>query len=597
MASTNTQSSHITLAILSDSKIFIWNLPNYVPSESIKSKREENVRVFNPYPQENRVPISCLAWNHNQMVIATSSGISTDEFDNIVLLSAQTGQRLDSFQHDESNQKHQNHEHRVAANTINFGGKSRYLCIGDENGAICLWDLKKKIRVRQYFHTGDDDDNSRNIHPCPSQQVSLDPTDTYVMSLSTSTMYLYNLRDGLFTGMLKIPDNEKNSVFTIYSISNLEKNICAIGTNDGSIYIYDITNRNRSSPLLELTQRHSRNVTGLAFSPITSNLLFSCAEDGIVLAHNNSEGTSHEICSLDSSIQSMSLHSNGVTCAVGCESGDIYIYDFRSSTEDAGITTALLTSFRINGYVQSLHFAPPPRQRLTTTTQETLNDNVAMPKNTKTQTRNIADLPIDDKLTRFKTDSKNDDDKKKTISTQQQSLSVSSTSTAPKSYNVTVVNTRLASINSKSHAIKPDSDSSSNTLIGGSKKYECSSRIDTVNNKTRTTPLSPTKERSSVANKYNDIVRPQEQENMQQIRHIHNNMEGVREVVREEVENLQDEIEEQLRNLHIDMINQFHSQSQEIDTTLSKHFVAIEQLTLENQQLREENERLRQDQG
>lgn len=60
---------------------------------------------------------------------------------------------------------------------------------------------------------------------------------------------------------------------------------------------------------------------------------------------------------------------------------------------------------------------------------------------------------------------------------------------------------------------------------------------------------------------------------------------------------MQDEIEEQLRNLHIDMINQFHSQSQEIDTALSKHFVAIKQLTLENQQLREENERLRQDQG
>jgi len=49
------------------------------------------------------------------------------------------------------------------------------------------------------------------------------------------------------------------------------------------------------------------------------------------------------------------------------------------------------------------------------------------------------------------------------------------------------------------------------------------------------------------------------------------------------------------RNLHIDMINQFHSQSQEIDTVLSKHFVAIKQLTLENQQLREENERLRKD--
>jgi protein NEDD1 len=69
--------------------------------------------------------------------------------------------------------------------------------------------------------------------------------------------------------------------------------------------------------------------------------------------------------------------------------------------------------------------------------------------------------------------------------------------------------------------------------------------------------------------------------------------EQIREVVREEVENLQDEMEEKLRNLHIDMINQFHQQSQEIETVLSKHFSALERLTVENQQLREENERLR----
>lgn len=69
--------------------------------------------------------------------------------------------------------------------------------------------------------------------------------------------------------------------------------------------------------------------------------------------------------------------------------------------------------------------------------------------------------------------------------------------------------------------------------------------------------------------------------------------EQIREVVQEEVENLQDEMEEQLRNLHIDMINQFHQQSREIESVVSKHFAALERLTAENQQLREENERLR----
>ena len=52
-------------------------------------------------------------------------------------------------------------------------------------------------------------------------------------------------------------------------------------------------------------------------------------------------------------------------------------------------------------------------------------------------------------------------------------------------------------------------------------------------------------------------------------------------------------MEEQLRNLHIDMINQFHQQSQEIQSLLAAHSAALEGLTAENRRLREENERLR----
>jgi regulator of replication initiation timing len=63
--------------------------------------------------------------------------------------------------------------------------------------------------------------------------------------------------------------------------------------------------------------------------------------------------------------------------------------------------------------------------------------------------------------------------------------------------------------------------------------------------------------------------------------------------VQEEIENLQDEMEEQLRNLHMDMISQFHQQSQEMAKALSHHLATIDSLTQENLRLREENERLR----
>lgn len=68
----------------------------------------------------------------------------------------------------------------------------------------------------------------------------------------------------------------------------------------------------------------------------------------------------------------------------------------------------------------------------------------------------------------------------------------------------------------------------------------------------------------------------------------------LREIVQDEIENLQDEMEEQLRNLHMDMIAQFHQQSQEMNKALSNHLTSIDRLTEENKQLRDENEQLRQ---
>lgn len=71
------------------------------------------------------------------------------------------------------------------------------------------------------------------------------------------------------------------------------------------------------------------------------------------------------------------------------------------------------------------------------------------------------------------------------------------------------------------------------------------------------------------------------------------NVEEIRDVVRDEVEKLQDHLEESLRNLHTDMIRQFHQQSQELNAALSSQMAAMDQLREENQRLREENDFLK----
>ena len=63
--------------------------------------------------------------------------------------------------------------------------------------------------------------------------------------------------------------------------------------------------------------------------------------------------------------------------------------------------------------------------------------------------------------------------------------------------------------------------------------------------------------------------------------------------MRNEVDSLRDDMEEAIRNLHMDMISQFHQQSQEINNTLASQLESIARMTEENDRLREENEYLK----
>jgi len=525
---------------------------------------ETNMRFFDPYPQYgDGVPISSLAWNHNQMVIATSSGIPTEEFphDNIVLLSSQSGQKLDAFQHDsEWKQKQQYAQqqdsvhHGSIVNSINFGGKSRYLCIGDEYGAVCLWDLKKKLRVRQFFHKklGSPDARVGNANgsvvSSPSLQVSLDPTDTFVMSLSPWAMYQYNLRDGQLVAIMEVPkDDEGNSsndknMFTAFAISNIEHNICAIGTEGGSVYLYDILNQ-ATIPHSKIQRRHGGAVTGLTFSPDNPNILFSSGTDGVVFVHNKANGTSHKVCGVlndNGSIESLSLHADGVTCAIGCESGDVYVYDLRYIIDGGQIPATLLASYRASEPINSLCFAPPPKAK----DQQQMKPGMQSQMNHQNESTTQQQQPISPTSSKTQvTTATTVESKDKLPKSAQKSSSFSSSSYLTKTSRIT--NEKISSPPKKVPSFLKAKNSSMQDLL----------------------PQSPKSKK--------------------------NMTDEIREVVREEVENLQDEMEEQFRNLHIDMINQFHQQSQEIENILSTHMTSLHRLTAENQQLREENERLR----
>jgi WD40 repeat protein len=285
-------------------------------------------------------------------VLASCSTVSTDEVqhENVVLTASVSGTKLDALQHNKDWSRQGG-----ATTSIAFGGKSRYLCLGDTSGAVCLWDLKKRLRVRQFSHDG-----------YPSRQVALDPTDKLVLSLADQKFSIYNLREGTLSSTLT-PQGDYS--YTRFSTSALEPHIAALGTRDGSILLYDIartaTDNNKyragTKPFFSMHHRHSESISGIAISAANPQLVGTSSYDGTLKFFDFRSGeTIHKVASLDSAITSLSLHAEGVSCAVGTTAGSVLVYDLRKMLPVASIA--------VTDSVVSLQYAFPPKPKASITT-------------------------------------------------------------------------------------------------------------------------------------------------------------------------------------------------------------------------------------
>lgn len=268
------------------------------------------------------------------LVLASCLAVENDK-DNVVLTSTLQNTTLESFRHDARLK-------RPAANTpkdgseakatcISFGVKSRYLLVGDATGAVCLWDLKKKSRVRHYFHSN------------AALQVTLDPTDSNVLSLSENALNIFRLREG--TQATSITGSAAR--LTKFTTSILEPRNVAIGTRIGSLDLYDIS---LQSKVLSMSS-HTGAVTGLQYSAVNKLLLASASVDETLCFSDTATGKSVQHMTLGSPATSMSFHDDGCTCAVGTESGRVLVYDLRNPTE-------IVASHKADGQVSAVEFAP-----------------------------------------------------------------------------------------------------------------------------------------------------------------------------------------------------------------------------------------------
>ncbi|KAL3941959.1 MAG: hypothetical protein SGBAC_003761 [Bacillariaceae sp.] len=480
-------------------------------------------------------PIADIAWNHNAQVVATVSKASSamDSRNNVVLTVADSGNRVDSLQHD------LNWGRPPASGTsIAFGGKSRYIAVGDNSGAVCLWDLKKRMRVREFFHDG-----------YPSLQVAVDPSDKFIHSLTSEFLSIFNLRDATLSGNISPPSS--HWTFTRCHTSPLEVQKTAIGTNDGSILVYDTYRQpDSSTPLLTLDRRHKGKITGLSFSAVNSQLLAAASSDGSLQFFDTRSGeTIQELASLSTPITSLSMHAGGINCVVGTASGEVLVHDLRQIEP--------LATMQVQDSVMCLEFAPIPKPKR----EKAMSSMSAMPSTPglnleQKPTANTSAMPTRQTPV------------KREIVTQ--SLLRPTFSSEPSSH-----------WSNSSQQISPPRQPQPQFNQPSIEDYRPAS-----------IPRDPS---ISGASNVRDpsIAGAPENESEKKPAEAGVQIDGVRDVVQDEVENLRDDMEEAMRNLHMDMINQFHQQSQDLTTVISAQAATIERLTEENRLLHEENAALR----
>lgn len=257
---------------------------------------------------------------------------------NVVLSSTSLGGNtlLDSFRHDAGLKRPATPKNKNANPTcIEFGVKSRYLVVGDECGAVCLWDLKKKARVRHYFHSSSSGYSS-------SLQATLDPTDSNVLSLSETSLNIFRLREATLAATIT-----GTSRFCKFSTSPLEPRNVAIGGRIGNVDLYDVSLQNK---ILSMSP-HTGPITGVAMSKVSKLLVASASMDETLAFSDTASGNTVQQMKLGSPATSMSFHDNGRTCAVGTESGRVLVYDLRKTSD-------VIATCEVVGRVSCVQFAP-----------------------------------------------------------------------------------------------------------------------------------------------------------------------------------------------------------------------------------------------
>ena len=551
------------------------------------------------------------------------------------------------------------------ATCVAFGGKSRYLCIGDTQGEICLWDLKKQSRVRQFKPNNNNNkglprsNNNNNNNNSPVLQACLDPTATYVCALSSETFTLYHLRQATFAkqwtyGSSSSSANNSSSNtkgWCQFRFSPLQPTLMALGDHAGRIQLHNgldqeqphlvcgggythttgATAGSSSPPAYQLLPHHSSPITGLAFSTQNSKLLANVRANGILefvdtstgeVIHHQQTSNAAPPASSAASASATALAFQGVSCVVGSGTGEVQVYDLRKMMQQFGkaVTTYQMptTNNIADNAITSLEFAPISKSsnvntNSTITHRRSSSSNLGM---TMGGAAGAGPGGVGNAVS-FDLESRSS----MTLEPQQQHPQIlpnASTLTNPEGTTTAASNYTAAAAtvmrrqdfleDRKPAAVEVapppaviDAPPVSNNTTRPNPSLESTSRRDTSAGSTAPrhsdTIATTTKSDRTVIqrNRSNSTSNTTSDHPSPEATVLLKNM--IIQEFKTEMMTLKEDMEGSLRNLHVDMIRQFHRQSQEMMSVMRHQQQQMDRLTQQNEFLREQNHSLLQQQG
>ena len=215
-----------------------------------------------------------------------------------------------------------------AINALAFSKGSRYLATGGADAEVVIWDLKRKSKLK-----------TLSGHVDEVNAVTYSPGDRHVASGSSSgAVLLHSPVSGLAVGEMRVSDVPGDRGITSLHYSPHRRQMLASSSMDGCVQLWD-TGIRRLGQSIPAAAANAPCYQA-SFSPTSSGLIAAACGDGrVTLLDVNAPGASKGVGSiaLGAEAKCLSWRSDGGAIAAGAADGRVVIIDPRMLSSSGSV--------------------------------------------------------------------------------------------------------------------------------------------------------------------------------------------------------------------------------------------------------------------